>query len=105
MSSEKPAKGVTGHLLYSPVTDTYFFRVYDKQDRSKFLDYRISAEGIEITIEDSHISLIDKPQMGDMTWSSRVLGKAKRTNAELLKLAKENPPSPDWFEGEQDKPF
>lgn len=73
--NEKPAKGVKGFLLYSPFTHKHFFRVYDKTDKSKFKDYDICAEDIEIEIIDQFTVLrTGKDGVGKLDYSARVLG-------------------------------
>lgn len=73
MTQEKPAVGVTGFLLYSPVTQTHFFRVYnaaDENGRKTYSDYKLCAEDIEITIVDKFISLHkdENPRLDYASW-------------------------------------
>ena len=44
------AKGVKGFLLWSPVANGFFFRIYDPVDKHKFTDYNICCEDIEVEI-------------------------------------------------------
>lgn len=53
----KSAKGVRGHLLWSG--NDYFFRVYDKDDRSRFTDYDLVHSDLEITIEEEDSCLYE----------------------------------------------
>lgn len=66
---EIPAEGVSGFLLYDPFENRHFFRVYNPTDKTKFEDYRLSAEDIEITIIDTHLSLYK----GQLTWNSKTV--------------------------------
>jgi len=70
MSNQTFAKGVKGFLLYSPFTHKHFFRVYDSEDKSKFKDYRLSAEDIEVEILANDIVMIDGEQ-ARLDWSDR----------------------------------
>lgn len=72
---EKPAKGIKGFLLYSPLTKDYFFRVYNKKDKRKFTDYQITAEDIEIKILSRFNALIEKDGHYYLDYTSEVLGK------------------------------
>jgi len=56
---EKRAKGIKGYLLYSPVTQNHFFRVHNKKDPTKFKDYKITAEDIEIKLLSNFNALIE----------------------------------------------
>jgi hypothetical protein len=44
------ANGVEGHLLYSSLLKTYFFRVYS--DDGEFVDYDIAHSDLCVTITD-----------------------------------------------------
>lgn len=70
-TEEKSANGIRGFLLYNPFEKGYFFRVYDEKDRSKFEDYDLAAEDIEIQILDKHIVLRD----GKLNYTKKVLGR------------------------------
>jgi len=75
--SEKPAGGVTGFVLYSPLIEKFFFRVYDPVDKTKFTDYRIATEEIEVTISpDAMLSFYDYPELekNKLDHNSQVLG-------------------------------
>ena len=78
---EIPAKGIKGFLLYSPVDHKHHFRVYDQLDKSKFTDFKICAEDIEIELLDEFNALyIDGDgsagiEKNRLDYSSRVLGK------------------------------
>ena len=71
----KSAKGVKGFLLYSPVTHKYFFRIYDEEDKRKFVDYDLCADDIEIEIIDTHLELSEVEGKGRLEYSRKVLGK------------------------------
>jgi hypothetical protein len=45
------ANGVEGHLIYSAILDTYFFRVY--KDGGDFVDYDIAHSDLCVTIADA----------------------------------------------------
>ena len=80
MKTEKSAKGVRGFLLYSPFTHKHFFRVYDPVDKSKFTDYKVTAEDIEVEILLDFNALYEdteNPDNNRLDYSSRVLGKNK----------------------------
>lgn len=66
---EEPARGLKGHLLWNPFEKSYFFRVYDPEDKSKFEDYDLAADDIEIEILDRFVVLRD----GKLNWSKRVV--------------------------------
>jgi hypothetical protein len=78
---EVPAKGIKGFLLYSPVDHKHFFRVYDQLDKSKFTDFKICAEDIEIELLNDFNSLYvygdgsEGTDKNRLDYSSRVLGK------------------------------
>jgi len=77
-NTEVPAKGIRGFFLYSPVTKEHFFRVYDLLDKSKFTDFKVTAEEIEVElISDFNSFYIDpeNPEKNKLDFSSRVLGK------------------------------
>ena len=72
---EKKAKGIKGYLLYSPVTQTHFFRVHNKKDPTKFKDYKITAEDIEIKLLSNFNALIEFDTGGKiLDYTSEVLG-------------------------------
>ena len=75
-SREQSAKGVVGFLLYSPLDKCHFFRVYNKKDKRKFKDYRITAEDIEVKLMSDFNSLIEFDS-GDkiLDYSRKALGK------------------------------
>lgn len=73
-TTEKPAKGVRGFLLYSPFTQKHFFRVYDPEDKSVFTDYDITAEDIEIELLSNFNSLYEG-ERNRLDYSRKVLGK------------------------------
>lgn len=78
--TEKNAKGIRGYLLYSPIDQSHFFRVYNKKDPSKFKDYKITAEDIEIKIVSNFNSLVsfdDGTKILD--YSSKALGRKWNT--------------------------
>ena len=67
---EKPTKGLRGLLIYEFVTDTFVFRVYDKDHN--FKDYKICHYDLEVeiledaslfegTTEDGYDGIIDYP--------------------------------------------
>lgn len=72
---EKPAKGVKGFLLYSPLTKDYFFRVYNKKNLGKFKDYKLTAEDIQIELLSDCNALVEKQGKRYLDYRKRVLGK------------------------------
>ena len=73
VSTEKPAGGVKGFLLYSPFTKKHFFRVYDSEDKSVFVDYDLVAEDIEIEILGNFTSLYESEKHNRLDYASKVL--------------------------------
>lgn len=75
--TETPAKGKKGFLLYNPFSKNYFFRIYDPVDKSKFTDYRLAAEDIEVEIVADGLSLYasDGDERSLLDWSSEALGR------------------------------
>ena len=69
---EKSAKNKKGFLLYSPVREWYFFRVYDEEN---FTDYDLIAEEIEIKIIGKWVSLYESKEKNKLDFSRKVLGK------------------------------
>ena len=69
---EKSAKNKKGFLLYSPVREGYFFRVYDEEN---FTDYDLFAEEIEIQILGDWTSLYTSDEKNKLDFSSKALGK------------------------------
>lgn len=72
---EKKAKGVRGYLLYDPIDQKHFFRIYNKKDPTKFQDYKITAEDIEIKLLSNFNALIEL-NTGEkiLDYSTKVLG-------------------------------
>jgi hypothetical protein len=70
----KSAKGHKGFLLYNPITKQYFFRIYDPDDKSKFTDYDLCAEDIEVEILSSDLELYEKPERNRLDYSRKALG-------------------------------
>lgn len=73
---EKKAKGIKGYLLYSPVTQTHFFRIHNKKDPTQFRDYKITAEDIHIKLLSNFNALIEF-DTGEkiLDYTSEVLGR------------------------------
>ena len=69
---EESAKNKKGFLLYSPVREGYFFRIYDGEN---FKDYDLFAEEIEIQILGDWTSLYTSDEKNKLDFSSKVLGK------------------------------
>jgi len=69
---EKPAKGKRGFLLYSPVKQGYFFRIYDEEN---FKDYDLIAEEIEVEIVGDWVSLYESEERNVLDFSTKALGK------------------------------
>lgn len=70
--NEKNANGIKGFLLYSPINEQYFFRVYND---NSFTDYNINAEEIEIEILGDWISLYECDGNNKLDFSSKALGR------------------------------
>ena len=77
MKKETKANGVQGFLLYSPFTKDYFFRVYDPTDKSKFKDYDLRFEDMQIEIKDNFVALYEDEESDQrsLDYTSKVLGK------------------------------
>ena len=74
--NEVSAKGIRGYLLYSPIGNRYFFRVYDKDNPKEFKDYKITAEDIHIELLSDFNSLVEYDDGSrSLDYSSKVLGK------------------------------
>ena len=73
VSTEKLARGVKGFLLYSPFTKKHFFRVYDPEDKSVFVDYDLVAEDIEIKILSNFTSLYESEKRNRLDYTSKVV--------------------------------
>lgn len=71
--SIKSAKGKKGFLLYSSLTHKHFFRIYDPEDKSKFTDYDLCAEDIEIEILDGFTELYEGEDRNRLDWSRKTL--------------------------------
>lgn len=75
---EKPAKGVKGFIIRSNMDnlDLLYFRVYDPDDKRKWVDYEIAHSDLEVVIEDDTASFYDKGgHEGVLDYSSKILGK------------------------------
>lgn len=75
IKKEKKSKGIKGFLLYNPITKKHFFRVYNKKDPTKFKDYKLTAEDIEIKLLSNFNALIEL-NTGEkiLDYTSKVLG-------------------------------
>ena len=73
--TEKPANGVEGFFLYDPFEDRHFFRVYGEVDsatgRKSFIDYRMLAEDIKVTIQSNRLSLYETENGNCLNWATR----------------------------------
>jgi len=56
---EQGAYNIKGYLLYDPIKRYHFFRVHDKEDPSKFEDYELTAEDIEIQLLSDFNALVE----------------------------------------------
>lgn len=79
----EPAKGKKGFLLYSPVTEKHFFRVYDSLVFGTYKDYDLCAEDIEVEILDRHLVLCEGEDRNRLDYSRKVLGNEKSLDHEL----------------------
>jgi hypothetical protein len=69
---EKSAKNQKGFLLYSPIKQGYFFRIYHGET---FTDYDLYAEEIEIQIVSDWVSLYESEEKNKLDFNSKTLGK------------------------------
>lgn len=69
---EIEAKGKRGYLLYSPIENLHFFRIYHSDT---FTDYYINAEEIQIEIIGDWTSLYESEKYNKLDFSSKALGK------------------------------
>lgn len=69
---ETPAGGVRGFLLYDLSKGRHIFRVYDIDDKSKYVDYDIAAEEVEVTVECRFLSLRHGGR-NKLDWNSALL--------------------------------
>ena len=69
---EKSAKDKTGFLLWSPVGQRHFFRIYDDEN---FKDYELFAEEIKIKLVGEWVSLYESEEKNKLDFSSKALGK------------------------------
>lgn len=72
---EISAKGIKGFLLYSPIENRHFFRVYDPKNKHIFKDYKITAEEIEIELLSDFNALIEDEDNKQLDFSSKALGR------------------------------
>ena len=75
MSSEEPAKGKRGFLLYCPFKKKQVFRIYESEDKEQFTDYEICADDIEIEILDEFTTLYKTGNKVRIDYNRKVLGK------------------------------
>jgi hypothetical protein len=75
---EISAKGIRGFLLYSPIDNKYFFRVYNSKDKNIFTDYRITAEEVEIELLSDFNALIEDEDNKQLDFSSKALGRTRK---------------------------
>lgn len=79
--TEKPAKGVRGHLLWDNFLMEYVFRVYgeaDEQGRRPFTDYDLKAEDIQVEVLSGNLSLHGAGwlrEYPELDWASSYTGK------------------------------
>ncbi len=71
-SKEISAKNKHGFLLYSPVKQGYFFRIYDGEN---FKDYELVAEEIEIKLIGDWTSLYESEERNVLDFSTKALGR------------------------------
>jgi hypothetical protein len=66
---ETEAKGIRGYLLYSPIAECPFFRMY--HGSGNFTDYSINAEEIAIEIIGDWTSLYEGEKYNKLDFSSK----------------------------------
>ena len=71
------AKGTKGFILYSPVTNDFFFRVYDSVDKKVYKDYKLAIEDMEVEILDEFVTLVDDGEQSRIAYKRSVLGQPK----------------------------
>lgn len=73
---EQGAYNIKGYLLYDPIKKYHFFRVHDKEDSSKFEDYELTAEDIEIQLLSDFNALVENEDGSKvLDYNSTVLGR------------------------------
>lgn len=73
--NEASAKGVRGYLLYSPISNRYFFRIHNKENPVEFTDYKITAEDIHIELLSDFNALVQYDDGNQsLDYSGEVLG-------------------------------
>lgn len=72
MRTEKPAKGVRGHII-DTFTGTYYFRVYD--DEHNFIDYDLRHVDLAVIIDDDDAVLYEDAFGAKIDHSPTTLGK------------------------------
>lgn len=83
-SKDRPATGVRGFLLSDVFgRESQFFRVYhygetDENGHTKFTDYEILAEDVEVEILSDDVILNDDEEILD--WNTKVLGENIKEN-------------------------
>ena len=85
--STSAKKLVKGCLLWSPVTNRHFFRVYESADKKKFTDYELGIEDIDVVLLDPHntASLFKSEDHAWVGWSSSYLGTTPEKELEKWK--------------------
>jgi len=64
--TKKPAKNVTGFLLWMPDIDKHVFRVYD--EAKNYVDYTLQAQDIQVTIKANDLALIEEGGYHRLDW-------------------------------------
>jgi hypothetical protein len=76
---EKPAKGIQGFILWTPRSGGPVFRVYDENDRSKFIDYDICHNDLEVEIVSDCAVFRQSGSRGNtLDYSNAVLGRVSK---------------------------
>lgn len=68
---EKNAEGVEGFFLYHPFKKDYFFRVYDEEDKTKYIDYKILAEEVKVKVIGNYLSLHEDESGNRLDYASK----------------------------------
>lgn len=76
MISKNTAKGSRGFILWSPLNNRYFYRVYT-DNRGNFIDYHIRCEELEVQIISDWVDLHTEEDNHYIDWNQKALGTSK----------------------------
>ena len=79
----KPANKTTG-VLIRDFSGSYFFRVYDKKDKSIFKDYKLRHQDLQVVIDDSDCAFYEEDSENPtLDYAPETLGIKPKTNSKL----------------------